>query len=217
MSGRSLVDGYLAELASAADGLPGGRGPELVAEVREHIETALAASTTSDEATVRNVLERLGPPSEIVAAERDGDGPPSPATPARPRSALTPARIAIAALAVVLVLMLAGMFGTSGPGAALMALAFAVVTPYVWIPLVVGLLALALRRDRSPVASAAAGAGPVARRRPSPSLVGLGAIVALLIVVLLTQGAGSMGWVAGMMVPVLALLLVVEVLGRRAR
>ncbi len=217
MSGRSLVDGYLAELARAADGLPGGRGPELVAEVREHIETALAVSPATDETTVRNVLERLGSPTEIVAAERDGQGLPARAMPAPVSPRLTLARVAIAGLAGVVVLMLAVLAGTSGPAAALMALAFALVTPYVWIPLVLGLLALGVRRDRIPVVSAAAGPDPVARRRPSPSMVGLGAIVVLLIVVLLAGGVGYMGMVAGLMLPILALLLVVEVLGRRNR
>jgi uncharacterized membrane protein len=64
-----LVRDYLGRLAVAAAGLPVDRRAELAAEVREHIDAALAEAGRSDEVTVRNVLERLGTPGEIVAAE----------------------------------------------------------------------------------------------------------------------------------------------------
>ena len=47
---------------------------ELVAEIRGHIETALQEEQAAGEAAVRNVLDRLGPPEEIVEAAE----PPSP-------------------------------------------------------------------------------------------------------------------------------------------
>lgn len=213
MTSRNLVDAYLAELAGAAATLPGGRGTELVAEVREHIETALGAEPTIDEAAVRNVLDRLGSPAEIVAAERDEGAPPRAAA-APHRSRLTPATVVMAGLAGIVVLLLAVMTGTLGPAAAVMALAVALMTPYVWIPLVLGLLALALRRDR--VVHVAADEGRVARRRPSPSLVGLVAIIVLLLVALLAQGVGYMAMVAVLVLPILVLLLALEVLGRRS-
>jgi uncharacterized membrane protein len=76
-----LVRDYLAGLDSAATRLPPARRAELRDEVREHIEAALADAGNRDETTVRNVLERLGPPDEIVAAEaagvEDGNGVPS--------------------------------------------------------------------------------------------------------------------------------------------
>jgi hypothetical protein len=56
--------------------LPPSRRAELAGEVRQHIELALAEAGGRDEATVRNVLDRLGPPDEIVDAERGADGPP---------------------------------------------------------------------------------------------------------------------------------------------
>jgi hypothetical protein len=59
----------MARLEAAAAALPAGRRTDLTAEVREHIDTALAAAGNSDEVTVRNVLERLGTPEEIVAGE----------------------------------------------------------------------------------------------------------------------------------------------------
>ncbi len=55
-------------LERAAAQLPRSRRAELVAEIREHIDDALLEAGAADEVVVRNVLERLGPPEEIVAA-----------------------------------------------------------------------------------------------------------------------------------------------------
>jgi hypothetical protein len=75
-----LVDDYLRRLDASAAGLPHERRRELVAEIDEHIEAALAEHEAADETTVRNVLERLGPPEEIAAAAE-----PSPPQPTRGR------------------------------------------------------------------------------------------------------------------------------------
>lgn len=69
MDGDALVGDYLARLRTSAEALPGLRRAELEAEVAEHIETALETAGSRDELTVRNVLERLGPPADIIAAE----------------------------------------------------------------------------------------------------------------------------------------------------
>jgi hypothetical protein len=69
-----LVRDYLGRLHAAGWGLAPARRDELVAEVREHIEEALRAERSAGrhgEAVVRNVLERLGPPEEIVRAESE--------------------------------------------------------------------------------------------------------------------------------------------------
>jgi uncharacterized membrane protein len=91
MNTDGLVDEYLGRLETAARGLPTDRRAELVAEVREHIEMALADAGSSDEATVRNVLERLGPPDEIVAeaapTPEAGTGPDAATGPVGERSA----------------------------------------------------------------------------------------------------------------------------------
>jgi uncharacterized membrane protein len=68
-----LVRDYLGRLQAAAWPLSADRRSELVGEVREHIESALGSAGRRDEVTVRNILERLGPPEEIVAAEVDGE------------------------------------------------------------------------------------------------------------------------------------------------
>lgn len=80
MDADVLVRDYLLGLDAAATRLPHARRTELRDEVREHIEAALTEAGSRDETTVRNVLERLGPADEIVAAEaagtEEGTGPP---------------------------------------------------------------------------------------------------------------------------------------------
>ena len=71
-----LIDDYLRRLEHAAAHMQRARRAELVAEIRSHIETALSQEQAAGEAAVRNVLDRLGPPEEIVEAAE----PPSPAS-----------------------------------------------------------------------------------------------------------------------------------------
>jgi hypothetical protein len=73
---HSLVDEYLRRLAHEARVLPRRDQRELVAEIRAHVDAALR--TDASEADVRNVLDELGTPTEIVAAAR-----PSPSGPTR--------------------------------------------------------------------------------------------------------------------------------------
>ena len=69
----ALVRAYLDRLRAAAWNLPPERRDELLAEVREHIDAALAADPQGGpEVAARNVLDRLGPPEEIVRAESEG-------------------------------------------------------------------------------------------------------------------------------------------------
>lgn len=78
---EALISDYLGRLEAAAWPLPATRRSELTTEVREHIETALQEAGSRDEVTIRNVLDRLGRPEEIVAAEAEGSaagGPPPP-------------------------------------------------------------------------------------------------------------------------------------------
>ncbi len=72
MDADALVRDYLGRLDAAAMRLPRERRAELEAEVRDHIEAALEESGARDEVTVRNMLDRLGSPDEIVAAENAG-------------------------------------------------------------------------------------------------------------------------------------------------
>ncbi len=79
MDADGLIRDYLGRLDAASWTVPAPRRAELAEEVREHIETALAEAGSRDEVTVRNVLERLGRPEEIAAADADpAAGTPSP-------------------------------------------------------------------------------------------------------------------------------------------
>lgn len=73
MDPETLVGDYIGRLEALASHLPADRRAELVGEVREHVQLALAEAGVADAATVRNVLERLGSPEEIVAAEAGAD------------------------------------------------------------------------------------------------------------------------------------------------
>ena len=79
MDAETLVRDYLGRLETVSASLPVERRGELLAELREHIELALAEAGSSDEATIRNVLQRLGSPDEIVAAELGRSEGPVPA------------------------------------------------------------------------------------------------------------------------------------------
>ena len=65
------VDNYLRRLDKAASALPAHRRQELISEIRDHLQEALRQTPAGDEAAVRNMLERLGPPEEIAAAAAD--------------------------------------------------------------------------------------------------------------------------------------------------
>jgi hypothetical protein len=77
----ALVADYLRRLETAAAQLPRDRRAELAGEIEEHVDDALSEAGAHDEATVRNVLDRLGPPEEIAAAA----GPAPDAWPQRGR------------------------------------------------------------------------------------------------------------------------------------
>ncbi|MFC6156302.1 HAAS signaling domain-containing protein [Kribbella jiaozuonensis] len=66
-----LIDAYLNELAAEAAELPAGRRDELLADVRAHIAEARAEGATSED-EIREMLQRLGRPREIVAAATEG-------------------------------------------------------------------------------------------------------------------------------------------------
>jgi hypothetical protein len=70
-----LVDDYLRRLGAAASTLPAHRRDDLISEIRDHLQEALRQAPASDEAAVRNVLERIGTPEEIVDAAADSAPP----------------------------------------------------------------------------------------------------------------------------------------------
>jgi len=84
-----LVAAYLARLDQLSAALPPARRAELGADIRGHLSEALAGVPAGDQAGVRAVLDRLGAPEDIVAAETDGASSPAtaPAAAAAPAAA----------------------------------------------------------------------------------------------------------------------------------
>jgi len=108
---EALVHDYLGRLDVAAGSLPPSRRAELAGEVRQHIEMALAEAGGRDEVTVRNVLDRLGPPDEIVDAERGTEAPPAGWTsPAMAAPAAAPSAWGATEIAAILLLTLGAVF-----------------------------------------------------------------------------------------------------------
>ncbi len=95
---EALVADYLARLANAADLLPRAERAELVEQIEAHIRAALAEGG-SDEAAVRDVLARLGPPEEVAAAA--GAGEAIPTVPAGGPGALEYAAVVLLLVGVV--------------------------------------------------------------------------------------------------------------------
>jgi uncharacterized membrane protein len=73
---KQAVKEYLHELDQELRDLPRSRRQELLGEIHEHIDSALADSPALDEAEVRNVLDRLGDPSDIAEEARQRFGMP---------------------------------------------------------------------------------------------------------------------------------------------
>ena len=113
-SQTTIVEAYLARLDAAAAVLPPDRRTELVEEIGQHIADALGDADARSESAVRNVLDRLGPPAEIIAAEAPlhestaGPAAPMPAAPvpAAPKPGRRTAWV-LAGLAVLVLTVLA--------------------------------------------------------------------------------------------------------------
>ena len=81
-SQHPLVVDYLVRLGVETRRLPQDQARELLADIEEHLSAGLAEDAS--EADVRNTLDRLGTPAEVVdAAVTDPAVAPQPATPDR--------------------------------------------------------------------------------------------------------------------------------------
>lgn len=76
MTQHPLVADYLARLTAEARRLPSDQARELIADIEEHLSTGLADGAS--EIDVRNALDRLGTPQELVAAAAPVVFAPSP-------------------------------------------------------------------------------------------------------------------------------------------
>jgi hypothetical protein len=101
----SLVRDYLVRLEDVAQPLPAARRTELTREVHEHIDAALAEAGHQDEVTIRNILERLGRPEEIVAAEAGWDAA-QPGWAGSPSGGTSTARSRWGAIEIIALLLL---------------------------------------------------------------------------------------------------------------
>jgi uncharacterized membrane protein len=104
-----LIGDYLGRLEAAARGLPADRRAELVAEIREHIDTVLAQSPDRTEATVRTILDRLGSPEEIVQEAGVGLPETSPVRAATVGQASPRTRAGAFEIATVILLLIGGV------------------------------------------------------------------------------------------------------------
>lgn len=84
-----LVADYLTRLRAAASRLPADEAAGLVADIEEHIAAATATGLAS-EADIRNLLDRLGRPDDLVAEIAPPPALPLP-TPASTRRVEAPA------------------------------------------------------------------------------------------------------------------------------
>jgi hypothetical protein len=95
MTDRS-VERYLHDLKEDLRDLPEAQQQELIGEIAEHIDSALAELPTRNEADVRNVLEQLGIPA-VIANE------------ARERAGVHRARAGVREIAAVILLPIGGL------------------------------------------------------------------------------------------------------------
>lgn len=122
-----LAQDYLARLAAEAHRLPPDQAQDLVADIGEHLAAGLGSDPA--EADVRNLLDRLGTPAEVV----DAAGP----LPSAPPSTARPAPAGIGGLEVGAVVAL------------LVAEVLAVLIPIAAVAWVVGLVLLVVSRTWS--------------------------------------------------------------------
>ncbi|MDQ6878999.1 MAG: hypothetical protein M3082_15195 [Candidatus Dormibacteraeota bacterium] len=74
-----IIAGYLARLEAALGPVPDARRQELLDDVRSHISEARLALSDETDADLLNILDRLGDPEDMAAAEigRAESAPPS--------------------------------------------------------------------------------------------------------------------------------------------
>jgi hypothetical protein len=89
-----LIDGYLARLRAAATDLPAGARNELIEDMRAHIGEARSREPEETDASVLNILDRLGEPAAVVADARDRLG-------IRPTQPYRPGVLEVAAVILV--------------------------------------------------------------------------------------------------------------------
>jgi uncharacterized membrane protein len=67
---NQLIDGYLARIQAAAVDLPASARSELLDDIRSHIAEARSREPEETDASILNILDRLGEPDAVVAEAR---------------------------------------------------------------------------------------------------------------------------------------------------
>lgn len=104
-----LIDGYLARLRVASADLPTSVRDELVADMRAHIAEARSRETSGTDATVLNILDRLGEPDTVVAEARQRPEPFASDRSAAPPGPYQPGILEIAAIVLLLLMWPVGV------------------------------------------------------------------------------------------------------------
>lgn len=107
-----LATAWLERVERLAADLPPGARTELLDDLREHLDTALAPG--ADGAEVGAVLDRLGDPVEVVAAARAdtaGAVPSAPPPTAAPAASAAPDGLTAPEVIALAALVLAGLVG----------------------------------------------------------------------------------------------------------
>ena len=70
-SSERVMDDYLGRLEHSLSDVPAAQRKVIIAEIVTHIDEALAEEPDDSEASVRNVLDRVGDPEEIASEARE--------------------------------------------------------------------------------------------------------------------------------------------------
>jgi hypothetical protein len=100
----SLIEGYLARLRAAAADLPSSARDELIEDMRAHIAEARNREPQETDATILNILDRLGEPDAVVAEARRRPDAFEPHVSGLQAGPYRPGLLEIAALVLLIVL-----------------------------------------------------------------------------------------------------------------
>jgi hypothetical protein len=126
-----LVADYLHRLETVLRPLPTSRRDQLLSEISEHIDEGLAGAEGQSEASVRELLDRLGDPEDIADAALTDE-------PTRPQSRRIAAGVAVVAAAGIVAALLWWAFHGGGSGSSHEQRPPSVTTTFVVVPNVLG-------------------------------------------------------------------------------
>jgi hypothetical protein len=104
-----MIEGYVARLRAAAADLPSSARDELIEDMRAHIAEARSREPQETDATILNILDRLGEPDTVVAEARRRPDAVEPNSPGARRGPYVPGLLEIAALVLLLVVWPVGV------------------------------------------------------------------------------------------------------------